>query len=188
MSALGLLAGAAVFRLAASRQPYRRAGLAIAARGVFTIVPREQLDAEKVFALLMDPVVDMAIAAEEGGDWTVLSSDQRTAIAKEIAELTAPLGAPLEQVDPAEIERLRQIEEAWHADQRHLHDQGFQSLDALTSAWAADRAAIVNKTAELETAQADHAVTLKRVAALEAELAAATKPAPAAKAKAKAAE
>lgn len=182
-----------LLRIASARAPFLRAGLAWP-----TATPIEvhitALDGERLLRLIREPVLTIQMMAEDGKFHALpdiddaMTADQLQLLIDNFAADAPPVAVEPVSVDPAEIERLREVEEAWHADQRHLHDQGFQSLDALTSAWAADRAAIIGKTAELETAQADHAITLQRVADLEAKLVAATKPAPAAKAKAKAAE
>lgn len=195
---LALLGAAGFFRLAASRQPYRRAGIAIAARGVFTIVPREQLNGDQVITLLMDPVVDIAIAEVDADDWIVLAKAQREEAAKEIERLRPPVLPRSTEaelaVDPAELERLRKVDAAWHADQCHLHDQGFQTLEALTDAWAKDRIVLRDLEAELETSKADAGQLLvtiathqETIAELQKSLAETPKPATA-KPKAKPAE
>jgi hypothetical protein len=207
-----------LLRIASARTPFRRAGLAWP-----TAAPVEvhitELDGERLLRLIRDPVLTIQMS-DENGKFQPLPPLDKDATAAQFqrtidhyADDAPPVAIPPVIADAAELERLTQVDAAWHADQKLLHDQGFQTLDALTTAWAADRMALNDKTAEFETAQADNArllVTIaefqkavadlnaqreartaeletmgQRVADLESQLAAAAKPV-ATKAKAKA--
>ena len=143
-------------RISSARSPYLRAGLAWP-----TTAPVELhisvLDGERFLRLVKDPVLTIQMSDEDGkfallpaidDDLTV---DVAQMMIDKLAEF-APAPDATEATDvpsPDEVKLLREIEAAWHADQRHLHDQGFQTLDALTSAWAVDRATTNAKDARI---------------------------------------
>jgi hypothetical protein len=188
--------------IASGRVPYLRAGLAWSER-----VPLEphitDLDGDRLLALLVDPVLTVSLEGD-GGEVqpfptvpdTATADDMQALIdrfaadapAAPIAVLTiADIVALLDIEDAAALpDRLAQLlatSEAWHADQRHLHDQGFQTLDALTDVWMEGQLALTAKDTLLEAATTDNAKLLADIGALREQLAAAPKATGKAKAK-----
>lgn len=163
--------------ITSGRSPYQRAGLSWPAREPVEIHVG-LLDVDRLRQLLADPVLTVRINDGAGNYHLVptpspdiadsylqalidadpvaepsgAEADADADLRKLLDDTTVLLGAA-----NAEIERLRQVEAAWQADQRHLFDQGYQTLDALTDAWAADRTALAAaqaRVAELEAATA----------------------------------
>ena len=164
-------------RLSASRQPYMRAGIAIGARGAFTVLSRGDISPEQWLKLLSDPVVQIAISDDDGETWTSPSDDERESAIASVATAVTPVPTS-EQKQPvnfdlgtAEIvfvragvsslaeldvrlDQLLRIEADSRAAQQLIADQGFQSLDDLIVAWADDRGRLQALAEEVEQSKA----------------------------------
>lgn len=160
--------------IASARSPYRRAGLAWP-----TLSPVElhitALDGARLLRLMSDPVLTIRID-DGNGNLNILPSPPEAVAVEDAQQLIDSFAdfAP-EAVEPAlegdaltaELDRLREVEKAYQADRQAIADQGFQSLDALTSAWAEDRVALSDRTAELESSQASAAQLLVTIAGFQ---------------------
>ena len=181
--------------IASARVPYLRAGLSWSERA--PLEPHiTDLDGVRLLALLADPVLTVSLEGDDGEVQpfptvpdTATADDMQALIDRfaadappvPVAVLTVDdIVALLEVEDAAALsDRLVQLigtDVAWHADQRQLHDQGFQTLAALVSAWMEGQLAMTARDALLEAATADNAKLMDDIAALREQLAAATKP------------
>lgn len=156
MTALAVMSAATLLRLSASRQPYIRGGIPIGARGVFTTLTRDEVNVEQALALFADPIVQIAFSSDNGETWVSPTPEERELAIKELREavdlrsLSAPVVPSLDALFAAtgtesisdlaaRVATLVSIEGAYHADQRHIFDQGFQSLGDLIAGWEDDR-------------------------------------------------
>ena len=134
-------------RLSASRQPYMRAGIAIGARGVFTILERDDITAEQWLALLSDPVVQIALSDDEGQTWVSPSDEQRSDVTASVKRAVKPVSSQGVTLDFSateavfvkagvstiaeltdRVDQLLHTEAAYSAGQRMVLDQGFHSI------------------------------------------------------------
>lgn len=192
--------------IASARVPYLRAGLGWSQR-----VPLElhitDLDGVRLLALLVDPVLTVSLEGDAGEvqpfppiPEDAIPADIQRLIDRFAADAPPPPIAVLTVADivalldiedaaalPDRLAQLLAASEAWHKDQRLLHDQGFQTLAALVDGWAEGQLALTAKDALLEAATADNAKLLADIAALREQLATVPKAA-ANKTKAKTAE
>lgn len=152
-------------RLSASRQPYMRAGIAIGARGVFTILERDKVNAEQWLALLSDPVVQVALSSDDGATWFSPTPEEREKAIASVKEAVTPLSSPmLPDLDAvfaatgtssvteldARIALLLEIEADQEAELLRIQELGFPSLSALIQAFAGNSSELASLKAAAE--------------------------------------
>ena len=162
---VALIAAGAALRVSAGRS-FRRAGEEFGAEP--KILPVEDLDEAALATILAEPML-VIDAGTDGSDWRRLSDEERAEFvaalegnelpvtpepvsidfnATEAVFVRAGVSTLAELTD--RVETLISIEGAYHADQRHIFDQGFQSLGELIAAWEDDRAELTALKASAE--------------------------------------
>ncbi|MFB0874574.1 MULTISPECIES: hypothetical protein [unclassified Sphingobium] len=189
--------------LQSARAPYRRGGVAFTGTTA-VILAIAALDGAGLLRLLDDPVITVLFGQDDGSfaahpELGELSIEELQAFIDmaplvdvsavgEIAEvdIDATLrGLVLAQPQLVDrLDRLFATQDAWEDAQRQIADQGFPSLDALTSAWAEDRKVLT----QLQADGIEQGKALADAQARIAELEKAAEPAAKTKAKAKPAD